>query len=426
MVDNIFIKCNYCNTKMRMRFQMGYFDIPFDFCCPECGVHIHGLRKIVQSPSIKVNNASIITFSLEEPHYYADFSVELPHAKITKFESIEKMACIGFSPFLMTSSLYGNESYIKLIQKMQRFLLFRDSFWPKLTPLYDLFFSGRIDLTQKPFLEISSRFEVENELDAMMALHQSTILGMHSILEDGAFETFIKVAQRITDRETLAKLSSFIVSLGGKAYFKSVSKRLVKIYSRWIKDFEKYIPATMLSLGAAADKFDRETFGIATTSFEDMKSFYADSYELILDYIDVVVGLNNITIRGNHNSFPTNNMGAKGKDHVETFEDYKGLTKYTKTNLLIDYEPFSRTILLNRKVRNAIAHFNYDFDSGNQKIVFTDQYRNKENSVELYLIDLALLCYENMMILAYLDELLYSLQKIQYISEGMRPHIKKP
>lgn len=38
MVDNVFVQCNYCKTKIRMRFQMGFFDIPFDFCCPGCGV----------------------------------------------------------------------------------------------------------------------------------------------------------------------------------------------------------------------------------------------------------------------------------------------------------------------------------------------------------------------------------------------------
>ena len=48
MVDNVFIQCDYCKAKIRMRFQMGYFDIPFDFPCPECGVHIHGLRRITE------------------------------------------------------------------------------------------------------------------------------------------------------------------------------------------------------------------------------------------------------------------------------------------------------------------------------------------------------------------------------------------
>lgn len=237
MVDNVFIQCDYCKAKIRMRFQMGYFDIPFDFPCPECGVHIHGLRRITEEHSLKLNNAAVVEFDLNEPHYYADFSVELPHAKTTKFESIEKIVTKGFSPFLMSSNLYKEDDYIHLIADMQRFLSFRDFFQLKLAPLYDLFFNGRISLTPEHFLKISPRFEVKNELDAMMALHQSTILGMSAILHDNALSEFAEITKKITERKTLLKVNRFIVALGGHEYFSSASKRLISIYLRWMKLF---------------------------------------------------------------------------------------------------------------------------------------------------------------------------------------------
>ena len=74
---------------------------------------------------------------------------------------------------------------------------------------------------------------------------------------------------------------------------------------------------------------------------------------------------------------------------------------------------------------NAIAHYTYDFDAGTQKITFHDQFRSKENTVELYLVDLAQLCYENVVILTYLSELMYSLRKLDYIKEGLRPNIMR-
>lgn len=426
MIDNTFVQCNYCQTKIRLRFQLGYFDIPFDICCPECGVHIHGCREIVHGHSTTVNNASIIECKLEDATYYADFSVELPHVKITKYVSIEKMTEYGFSPFLMTSRLYGHDKYVKLINSMREFLYFRDAVWPKLTPLYDLFFNKKIELTTEHFLKISPRFVIKNELDALMALHQTTILGMNSIIEDNALKEYMEVAAKITAPAVLPKVDNLFIELGGKSYSYSLSKRLVNIYTRWMDNFEKYIPATMLSLGNATDRMDKKSFGIATTSFEDMKSFYADSYELILDFIDIAIGLNNIVVRGDYNAFPSNNIRIKKKNQVETFQEYRELVKSTRLSLLIDTEPFSKVIPLNRNVRNAIAHFNYDFDAGTQKITFSDKHKNKENIVEIYLIDLALLCYENMMILVYLDELLYSLRKIDYIKAGLCVHIKPP
>lgn len=101
------------------------------------------------------------------------------------------------------------------------------------------------------------------------------------------------------------------------------------------------------------------------------------------------------------------------------------LIKSAKLDFLMDNEPFSKAIILNRNVRNAIAHFNYDFDSDSQRIIFSDKHKGRENAVELYLIDLAILCYENISVLTYLNELLYTLRKIEYVSEGMCIHIKR-
>lgn len=427
MVNHAFCQCNYCKTKILLRFQMGYFDIPFDICCPECGVHICGIQKIVDDHTLSLNNASIIEEDFEALDYYADFSVELPHAKINHFESIESLTKTKFSPFMLTASLYEGDKHFELIKHMREFLSFRSSYWSQLTPLFDLFFNGKIALTQEHFFKLSSRFVVKNDLDALMALHQTTVLGMNTILPDGTLGKFIDASKQISMPSVLLKVDDFITSLGGEKYFNSVSKRLVKIYDRWIVNFEKYIPATMLSLGNAVEKLDKDTFGIATTSFEDMIKFYADSYELILDYIDVAIGLNNIVVRGDHNTFPTNTIRVnKTTPCVGSFENYREIVKSSRLNLFVDNEPFSKVIPLNRKVRNAIAHFNYEFNSGTQKFTFSDKYKGSDKTVELYLIELALLCYENISILVYLDELLYSLRKIHYTKLGMFPNIKSP
>ena len=158
-----------------------------------------------------------------------------------------------------------------------------------------------------------------------------------------------------------------------------------------------------------------------------MIKFYADSYELILDYVGVAIGLNNIVVRGDHNTFPENTVYVNKQTRcVESFENYQEIVKSSRLNLLVTNEPFSKAIPLNRNVRNAIAHFNYEFDAGTQKITFSDKHKNKENTVELYLIELALLCYENISVLVYLDELLYSIRKIHYTKLGMSPNIKRP
>ena len=416
MIDHNFSQCQYCGTKIFLRFQMGYFDIPFDFCCPNCGVHIHGVRYLVDKCSLIIHNASVIESEIDDMEYYADFSVELPHKKISKLVSFDQIALDGFGPFMAMTRMFDGNSYQILLDKMGKFLSFRRKIWDKTLPLYDLYYNNKIDLASEHFLKLGKHFIVKNKLDACMALHQTTILGFNNIMQESTLQKFSKLGEDILRGLNIFKIYEFISYLGGEEYFISLLKRLIKIFSRWIEDFEKHIPMVMLSLGEVKDKFNFQTHGIATASFEDMKSFYSDSYELILDMVEISIGLNNISHRGGYNMF--NNTAE-----VTCFDNYRKKAKSERLKAIISGERYSKEIIINKKVRNAIAHYDYDFEPSSQIITFIDKYKNKENIVKLYLADLSLLCYDNIVILVYLSELMYSLRKIDYTIKGHKPNI---
>lgn len=180
--------------------------------------------------------------------------------------------------------------------------------------------------------------------------------------------------------------------------------------------FEAFIPVVMLCLSDKRDSIDKNTYGISTVSFSKLKTFYANTYELILELIDIPVALNNLQHRGNIDEFSDN---SEFKD----LKSFRNLPKGKKTKALCDGEVFTKPIHIDRNVRNAIDHFDYEYDVTSQKIMFRDKYNGKENNVEMYLLDLAYLCYDNIIILSYLNELLYNLQKIDYTKDGLIPHI---
>ena len=66
MMDGKLVKCNYCNTTVLLRFQMGYFDIPFDICCPNCKVHISGIRAITKQHRFDIKNANVVDEDKEQ------------------------------------------------------------------------------------------------------------------------------------------------------------------------------------------------------------------------------------------------------------------------------------------------------------------------------------------------------------------------
>ena len=417
MVDNRFVQCNYCSTKIRLRFQLGFFNIPFDICCPKCGVHFHGEMKIVDETSFRIYNASPIVCSIDDVDYYADLSVELPCKKIEPYNSEKQILEAGFSPFLSTHSLMGSDAYLKVAREVGALLRFRSCGWQQLSPLYNLYFAGNASLAKDHFLNYSSAYVVENELDASMALHQLTLFGLSHMLPSDTMQQYMACSNSILKEVGLRKVVEFISILGGSQRLNDLSKKVFKQYTRWFEDIEKYIPAIMLSLSHSTSEVDKTKVGISTSSFEDMISFYADSYEVVLEMIGVAVGLNNIIVRNDFNAFHPNTK-------LQDYKAFSNLVKSQRINALIEEEPFSKSIPIQRHVRNAIAHYDYEYDRNTQVIQFHDQYKGKENTVELYLLDLALLCYENIQVVVYLNELLYNLKKVDYIQNGMKLHIK--
>lgn len=416
MIDRIYIKCNYCKTNILLRFQLGKFDIPFSFNCPNCNVNINGIRRIVLNNSIELNNA--IQVGETEPEYYEDLAIELPHRKIQKYVSFETMYSNGISPFIDIMRLFQDpQDYINIMKSIGNFMSFKVNDWNLLKSLYDLYFGNRIDLIKEQITKFSNHYIVNNKLDAAMALHQSSVIGLNKILPMNSLKEFMIYSSKIMGTENISKVKEFVKFLKNNMDFDFELKRIVKIYSRFIEDFERYIPIITTSLGGVSEKFNKESYGIATISFDNMINFYKDTYELLLDMITIAIGLNNIFIRGNYDSF-------FDKTNVSNFIQYNNLPKSQRLKALNQEELFSKCIEMDRNVRNAIAHYTYDFDSSSQRIRFYDKYRGSENIVELYLCDLASLCYDNITILVYLNELFYNLRKIDFIESGMRPNIR--
>ena len=415
MVSPRIVKCKFCNTTILMRFQMGYFDIPFDFVCPNCGVHINGIQNTVQNQDIEIHNASIIEAKEPEADYYLNLSVELPSRKISKYTSYDEIIQEGFSPFLMTSQLYG-DNYESITRSISVFLNFKREFWPKITPLYDLFFNKQIELIKPQLRTYSKAYNIINELDARMSLHQLLVKMFFKILPPDSLNEFMDTSKKITEEKMLLKAMELMHKVDGENFFDKNTKRIIKIFNRWVELFEKFIPVVMLSLGNAKNKIDRNSFGISTTNLDEFLSFYSDSYEIITDLMDLVVGLNNVSIRGNLDAFPPNAT-------VKNFDNYRKATKANKIKCIADNEPFSKPMSLDKDIRNAIAHYDYEFDSITQEIIFRDNFNGEEKLIKVYLVDFACLCYDNVATLFYLNEIMYTLQKIAYMLKGMRPNI---
>lgn len=412
------VKCNYCNEKTLLRFQVTEGIIPFDFYCPNCGVTFEGYADFSNGQKFIVSNAEEIETNIEDSDYYLNISNEFLCEKVTKFINIEEYIKKGFSPFMMTTMLFKeSENLIEANKRMNRYIEFVKWFGNSIKPLYELFFSNKINLLKEPLKKISEHYIIENELDAYMSLHQITVIGISSIFEKQMLKSYTELASNVLKSEYSSEILKFIDYLNEKNRFQDFYTKIYDIYLKWFEKTNKFLPIIFYSMSDSIEEIDKDIYGITTLSFEDLKNFYSETYELILDLISIPIGLNNIVERKKYDCFCVDS-------NVKDFNAFFNLVKSQRIYSISEKELFSRKIFINRHVRNSISHYDFEIEKNNQLVVFHDTNHGKVVDERMYFIDLGLLCLENIKIICYLNELLYSISKVKYLSNGLMPNMK--
>lgn len=426
MTNNEFISCGICGETFNLRVQMGNYNIPFNIVCPNCSTQIRGIYNLEDDlpDRLSLTNAHRNEKVGENfKGYCVELSAEFPTKKIfyRDLNSHDKiLAASGFSPFLRNLSFYpSSESATEAIQKAIKFANFFKEDWDFLYSYFNLFWNEKYDILFSKLekliskMRISPIHKVNNKTDAVMALHQilMTVTGLGAILPENSLKEYSELANTIA--KSSIKLDSPILQYSNdlKDNFNNIEKKALDVISSFSKIYNQLIPVVALKSSSVLDTIDKDEFGIMTTNFEELSNFYAQSYEWILDNIDIVIGLNNAVERSDYQLC----FNSKSLDALKLLP-----TKYNKLDYLKPAEAFSKPAEnLKNRIRNAIQHFSSEIDYSTQKITFTDSHRGKENTEEIFLIDFASLCLENFYFVIYILELLYNLRKISYISDGI-------
>ena len=177
------------------------------------------------------------------------------------------------------------------------------------------------------------------------------------------------------------------------------------------------IPTIGLLYYRTLNGIDWTVQGISTCSFEDVKTFYQNTYESLLDCCDIVVDLDNLENRGDCNTF-------KSKLDLNIF---RSQSKGNRVQLLDASEFFTGVFNLpvsSSSLRNAIGHSDYEYNGAKQEI----RHPEKTGSTVIltsYLVDVALECC-NMMRSAYvLAFIVYELSRYE-LRTGDEPTLIHP
>lgn len=414
MTHNQMITCKFCNTHIRLRITMGYFNIPFNIICPKCGTEIHGEIKLKNMKNdslfnfpVKIINANLNNDISMSNCYVAELSAEFPTKKLY-FHTGEQ----DLTPYLRSVQIIGEDNY-ENIQKTLAFSKFIENDWENLKAQIKLYQNGNFNILKT---NLKHQFSTNNEHDALMALHQKLITSFNKIFPETTLNEYTSLAKKIFNIYLNKKdtITEFINKLETEGVLANIEKKELDILSYFCDNYLKFMPALLLKISNR--KIDYNQLGISTIGLNELKAFYTNTYEYILSNLDIIIALNNIEKRGNTCDFINEN--------IKSF-DYLSKNKYQKIELIDNDEPFSISIDLNNRIRNSIAHFNDDYKSTTQMLTFIDNYNNKNKVTNIFLIQLAEMCIENLYIIFYINEIVYNLRKIQLINKGSIPSFIK-
>ena len=184
----------------------------------------------------------------------------------------------------------------------------------------------------------------------------------------------------------------------------------LKLKNEYLSIFKFLAPAVGLFYYDDASRINKETQGISTCSFNDIKNFYLDAFEILADCCDIVIGLDNIDKRFNYNAF-TNRI-----DMIKFRNQTKGVRI---KNLSLD-EFFAARFNLktdSNELRNAVGHNNFEYNGITQKLSFTTA---KGENKSAYLIDVALECVSLSRSAYVLLFYVYELKRYCFLQKGKR------
>lgn len=416
------LKCEVCGTKTLIRILVGWLDKhPIRFNCGKCGILIHGNmyqdQRNVQA-HVKFENVVEVPDN-GDAKYHIEVSGELLTEKLQPY----KYENTFLSPFFKSGMFLMNEEVENFKAKTLGFLYKVELEWPKYRRINELWFNGQYQyLSKEIYKQINNKqFPLKNDLNYLMAVRQINVNLLKSVLESNFFNSQVFIKGEIT--KILSKEKEFNDLL--EYFATSIQRNEEKIFEcikQFVEKFRFMIP--VFGINFHLEKSNNEVLdkkGITTVSFEELKQFYVDIYEVITELSEFVIAYNNLKYRGNFREMKTI------RRDVQTLDGFKKLSKGAKSEFIDGNEEFDNLVYphLNNRLRNAIGHNSFKIDGPSQIITYYPKgNENESNPPEISLASFTRNCWDIFQALMNLSELIYQTRKEYYISKGFEPMLE--
>lgn len=420
MNRNIYLKCNVCETVTQVRVQVGWIEkFPIRVPCGKCHTVINGMFKCnYEDATIEYEFDGCNEVIPQMPDYFLEAAGDLLTEKLIKINCKEDL--IQPTPYFKAiwamskgdnNGLNGTD-YEEFKQTLTDFLGVIDCDFSNWKIINELWINRKYEYLPNRLIEYfdDGKYDFSNKAECYDAINQLNINFFYLIMDKKRYQdtkSFLINNFSIINTTHKEKVISIINYLGDKLdlYQEDIYGQLKK----FVEIFPNVLPIYATTF-YNKDRLKCELMyqGITTMSFEDLKSFYIDSFEVICKMLEVIWILNNLIHRSETDVFKKEY--PKG---VCNIKEYNKLVNAKKINYIDKNEKFSYfvTEVLDNKLRNAIGHKSYKVNNITQIIKYNFRgNKYSESTLLLFGVD----CWQLFLLLIDYSQLVAVLIKLKF------------
>lgn len=367
MNTNVFLRCKHCNDLIHARIGFSNQEKQiFRFACGKCVSPIFiqldvDFENVTWKGEIEGGTEvqDMWPDKVDQSDQFVDLHLDFPtyHGKYEK----------GITPFIRAFTKLKDN----LIPYQHRLEVLQCAVNDKkqIEAIIRFYITGNTNLfeqTIRQYLD-EKAFPCREPVDINRALYQFLCLAFMSLLDPPADLSFVESLHN-----RLCKLYEtnennfglFLQQIIGARFLQNLQTDCLQIYSRMIESNEIFRPA--LYYEYVTDNKKDTSLRIANFDFLKHKGLFQDIAEIISRQMILIAGINNISKRGNYDSF---NRGVDSYPKtLDEFANYPfgGKSKYIDDSFWGDI----LAKVTNNQLRNAIAHNKVEYDEITQQIEF--------------------------------------------------------
>ncbi|MCH5180170.1 MAG: hypothetical protein J1F32_03030 [Erysipelotrichales bacterium] len=424
MVNNSYYICNICGCHIRLRYQLGYFDIPINIYCPECHSHISGII-VIENNSFSENLKNATITNEFSDGYKIELSTEFITDKFKKNNGIIP----ELSPFMRSNPF--DTKRIEQRNRVMNIAINAHEYVQVIRNVYNLLKNNKTDLLINYLDKHNNSFinyfkknynfsDIKNKLDALMTTKHYVTSFLQSTIITSVSNKINAIITEITEiyKQNNKGFNYFLKYLEKADYFDFYYDKIPNYICKYLNELYQLIP--LYDVYSIYEEVDQTNSGITTISIESMHSLYSKGYELLCDSIDILFGLHNIKNNTEYDDFGAGreSFSKKMTSYGSKFNKYKALSSIDSC--------FTNNILgtLDNIIRNSDAHNNFKIDGLSQSVTFLDKHKEKSKSREMSFLDFGKKCMDLYFAIIIVWEYYYQCLKLKLMFvDNNRPNI---